>query len=88
VDFSFERSVGISISLYRQVAVFYFKRDTFLVFLPSLSIFGPKCHSRLSLPFQNPKSLDFQGPPHQTALVMDFPPSKSIRPAPYKQQVY
>jgi hypothetical protein len=38
--------------------------------------FGPK------------KSLDFQGPPHQTALVIDFPKSKSICPAPYKQQVH
>jgi len=26
-----------------------------------------------------------QGPPLQTALVMDFPPSKSIRPAPFKK---
>ncbi len=34
------------------------------------------------------KSLDFQGPPLQTALVMDFPASNSIRPAPYKQHVH
>ncbi len=36
------------------------------------------------LDFLGPKSLDFQGPPLQAALVMDFPASKSIRPAPYK----
>jgi hypothetical protein len=43
---------------------------------------------RRSLPFQGPKISRFQGPPLQTALVMDFPSSKSIRPAPYKQQVH
>ncbi len=54
----------------------------------SLDFFVPKWHSLRSLPFKGPKSLDFQGPPLQTALVMDLPPSKSIRPAPYKQQVH
>jgi hypothetical protein len=33
------------------------------------------------------KSLDFQGPPLPMALEMDFPASKSLRPAPNKQQV-
>jgi hypothetical protein len=37
------------------------------------------------LPFHGPKKSRFQGPPLQRALVMDFPPSKSILPAPYKQ---
>jgi hypothetical protein len=50
--------------------------------------FGPKWHSLRSLPFQGPKKSRFQGPPLQTALVMDFPPSKTIRPAPYKRQVH
>jgi hypothetical protein len=34
------------------------------------------------------KSRDFQGPPLQTARETDFPPSKSIRPAPYKKNRY
>jgi hypothetical protein len=36
------------------------------------------------------KSLDFQGPPLLMAQVMDLPPSKSktLGPAPYKQQVH
>jgi hypothetical protein len=34
-----------------------------------------------------PHITSIYGPPLQTALGMDFPPSKSIRPAPYKQQV-
>ncbi len=38
-------------------------------------------------PFLGP-FLDFKGPPLQTALVMDFPASKSVRPAPYKKQVH
>ncbi len=37
------------------------------------------CHLRAQ------KSLDFQGLSLQTALIRDFPASKSIRPAPYKQ---
>jgi hypothetical protein len=40
------------------------------------------------LPFQGQKSLDFQSPPLPMALKMDFPASKSLRPAPYKQQVH
>jgi hypothetical protein len=48
--------------------------------------FGPKWHLLFrSLPFQSPKSLDFQGPPLPMALEMDLP--KSLRPAQYKQQV-
>jgi len=39
-----------------------------------------RCH------FRAPKSLDFQGPSLPTVLVMDLPESKSLRPAPYKQQ--
>ncbi len=40
--------------------------------------FWPKWHSLRSLPFQGPKKSRFQGPPLQTALIMNFPPSKSI----------
>jgi hypothetical protein len=39
----------------------------------------PRCH------FRAQKCLDFQGPPLPMALEMDLPPSKSLRPAPYKQ---
>ncbi len=42
----------------------------------------PKWHSLCSLPFQGPKSLDFQGPPLSIVLGMDLPASKSF--APYK----
>jgi hypothetical protein len=38
--------------------------------------------------FRDHKNLDFQGPLPPMALEMDFPPSKSLRPAPYKQQVH
>jgi hypothetical protein len=38
--------------------------------------FGPKWHSLCSLPF------------HFVAIEMDFPASKSLRPAQYKQQVH
>ncbi len=34
------------------------------------------------------KSLDFQGPPLPMALEVNFPASKSLRPAPYNQQVH
>jgi hypothetical protein len=40
-----------------------------------------------SLPFQGPKSLDFQSPHLPLALEMDLPALKSLRPAPRKQQV-
>jgi hypothetical protein len=39
------------------------------------------------LPFRGPKSISFRGPPLPMALVMDLSPSKSLRPAPYKQLV-
>ncbi len=38
--------------------------------------------------FQDPKSLDFQGPPLPMALEIDFPLTKSLLPAPYKQQIH
>ena len=38
--------------------------------------------------FRAPKCFDFQGPPLATDLVKDSPASKSLRPAPYKQQVH
>ncbi len=38
--------------------------------------------------FKAQKSLDFQGPLLQVAFVMDLPASKSLRPAPYLQQVH
>jgi hypothetical protein len=50
--------------------------------------FRSKWHSLRSFPFQGPKMSRFQVPPLQTALIMDFSPSKSIRLAPYKQQVH
>jgi hypothetical protein len=34
-----------------------------------------------------PKKVSIQGPPLQKAREMDIPPSKSIRPAPYKKKV-
>jgi hypothetical protein len=34
------------------------------------------------------ENLDFLGPPLPMALEMDFSPSKSVRPAPYKQQLH
>jgi hypothetical protein len=37
--------------------------------------------------FRAQRSLDFQGPPLPMAFKMDFLPSKSLCPAPYKQQV-
>ncbi len=33
-------------------------------------------------------SLDFQGPPLPMALEVNFAASKSLRPAPYNQQVH
>ncbi len=48
------------------------------------TFFGPsgtrfaRCH------FRAQKSLDFQGPPLPMALKIEFPASKSLRPAPYK----
>ncbi len=42
-------------------------------------------HLLRSLPFQGLKSLDFQGPYLPMALEMDFPASKSLRPAPYNK---
>jgi hypothetical protein len=35
----------------------------------------PKWHMLRSLPFQDQKCLNFQGPPLQMALIMDFPQS-------------
>jgi hypothetical protein len=43
-------------------------------FGPKYALFGPKCHSLRSLPFQGPRKSRFQGPPLQTPLVMDFSP--------------
>jgi hypothetical protein len=55
-----------------------------------LDFFGPNGIRFARCNFRAQKSLDFQGPPLPVALQMDFPPSKSLRPAPYiyKQQVY
>ncbi len=39
-------------------------------------------------PFRAQKSLDFKARPFQWASKLDFPASKSLRPAPYKQQVH
>jgi hypothetical protein len=36
----------------------------------NLNFFGPKWHSLRWLPFQGPKSLDFQGPPFPMPQVM------------------
>jgi hypothetical protein len=41
-----------------------------------------RCH------FRAQKSLDFQAPPLPMGLEMDFPVTKSLRPAQYKQQVH
>jgi hypothetical protein len=58
----------------------YFAAD---VFRSDWNIFHfARCH------FRAQKSLDFQGPPLPMTLEMDFPASKSLRPAPYKQQVH
>ncbi len=56
------------------------KRHTLRVFncFADLDFFGPKWHSLRSLPFKGPKKSRLPGPPLLTALVMDFPPSKSI----------
>jgi hypothetical protein len=45
--------------------------------------FGPWNGSERSECHLGGKKLRFQGPPLQTAQEIDFPPSKSIRPAPY-----
>jgi hypothetical protein len=42
----------------------------------------------IDINFLGPKSLHFQGPPLSMALEMDLPESKSLHPAPYKQQVH
>ncbi len=42
----------------------------------------------VAISFRAQKSLNFQGPPHPMALEGNFPASKSLRPAPYKQQVH
>jgi hypothetical protein len=46
----------------------------------NLDFFGPKWHSLRSLPFQ--------GPPLPMYLKMNLPASKSLSPAPFKQQVH
>jgi hypothetical protein len=51
------------------------------------TLLGPNCTRFACCHFRAPKSLDFQGPPLPNALEMDLPASKSLRPAPYKQQV-
>jgi hypothetical protein len=35
-----------------------------------------------------PKKVEISGPTLQKSREMDFPPSKSVRPASYKQQVH
>jgi hypothetical protein len=41
------------------------------------------------VPFKGPKKSQFLGPPPpKTPRVMDSPPSKPLRTAPYKQQVH
>jgi hypothetical protein len=49
---------------------------------------GPNCTRFAGCQIRALKSLDFQGPPFPMALKMDFPPSKSLRPVPCKQQVH
>jgi hypothetical protein len=52
-----------------------------------LDFFGPKWHSLFSIPYQGSKKFQLSGPTLPMALEMDLPQSKSVRPAPYKQQV-
>ncbi len=52
-------------------------------FYRMLYFLGPKWHSLCFLPFLNPKSLHFQGPPLPMDLEMDFPALKSLCLAPY-----
>jgi hypothetical protein len=51
----------------------------------NLDFFGPNGTRFAFFHFRAQKSLDFQDPPFPMALEMDFPASKSLRPAPYKQ---
>jgi hypothetical protein len=55
----------------------------------NLYFFGPKYHSRLSLPFQGPKKSRFSVPTPSNALRNGYmAASKSLRPTSYKQEVH
>ncbi len=73
----------------RQIAKFYikkvFEKETNVYRKFWVSIEGKRDHSVLVAISRLKKSLLFQGPPLPMALEMDLPPSKSLRPAPYKQ---
>jgi hypothetical protein len=68
------------VPVYQYIYPFFIWRLDLLIFLGAIhslvAISGPK------------ESLDFQGPPLPMAIEMDLPPSKSFRPAPYKQQIH
>ncbi len=51
-------------------------------FLGAFEGVGPDCH------FWAHKSLDFRAHPFKRPLLWITPPSKSICPSPYKQQVH
>ncbi len=53
----------------------------------NLDFFVPKWHSLRSLPFQGPKD-SISGPTPFNGPRNGFPPSKSLSPAAYKQQVH
>ncbi len=52
-----------------------------------LDFFGPWNGNERSK-YPNTVSLDFQGPPLPVALQVYLPPSKSLRPVPYKQHAH
>jgi hypothetical protein len=58
-----------------------------------LTFLGPNATPKLALALlpdisEPPKVLIYRAHPFQWALEMDLPPSKSLHPAPCKQQVY
>jgi hypothetical protein len=60
-----------------------YSKRLLLYLTKNLDFFGPNGIRFARCNFRAQKSLDFQGPPLPMALEMDFPPSKSLRPAPY-----
>ncbi len=54
----------------------------------NLDFYGPNDTDFASCHIRTQKNLDFQGPPLPLALEMDFSASKSLGPAPNKQQVH
>ncbi len=78
--FSGKNTPGVYILFVTFLTVFFQKAAL------NSTILDPNCTRFARCHFRTQKSLNFQGPPLPMALEMDFSPSKSLRPAPYKQK--